>query len=124
MIERERDNIRLVEYDILRKHPEVYAFSTYRQGGVSTGAYASLNCTPYVGDDPQCVLRNQQILAEALPCRPREWVIPWQNHGISLPCRHTGRAASDVAGRGCLDDEPSRRVPLHLYGGLHTYIII
>ena len=80
-MERERDNIRLVEYDILRKHPEVYAFSTYRQGGVSTGAYASLNCTPYVGDDPQCVLRNQQILAEALPCRPQELVIPWQNHG-------------------------------------------
>ena len=83
-MERKAGGIRLVEYNILRKHPEVYAFSTYRQGGVSTGAYASLNCTPYVGDDPLCVLQNKKILLNALPHCPREWVIPWQTHGIDI----------------------------------------
>ena len=83
-MERYVGNIRLVEYDILLKHREVYAFSTYRQGGVSTGAYASLNCTPYVGDDPQCVRQNQEILLNTLPHRPRELVIPWQTHGTDI----------------------------------------
>ena len=84
MMERIVGNIRLVEYAILRKHFEVYAFSTYRQGGVSTGAYASLNCTPYVDDDPQCVRQNQEILLNTLPHRPCELVIPWQTHGTDI----------------------------------------
>ncbi len=83
-MERIVGNVRLVEYAILRKHFEVYAFSTYRYGGVSTGAYASLNCTPYVGDDPQCVRQNQEILLNVLPHRPRELVIPWQTHGTDI----------------------------------------
>ena len=76
--------IPLVEYGILHGRPEVYAFSTTRHGGTSTGAYASLNCTPYTGDDPECVCRNRKILAEALPFPPRELVIPWQTHGIQV----------------------------------------
>ena len=83
-MERYVGNIRLVEYDILLKHREVYAFSTYRQGGVSTGAYASLNCTPYVDDDPQCVRQNQEILLNTLPHRPCELVTPWQTHGTDI----------------------------------------
>ena len=76
--------IPLVEYGILHGHPEVCAFSTTRRGGISTGAYASLNCTPYTGDAPECVRRNRKILAEALPFPPRELVIPWQTHGTQV----------------------------------------
>ena len=65
-------------------HPEVCAFSTTRHGGVSTGTYASLNCTPYTGDDPQCVSRNQEILLASLPQRPEELIIPWQTHGTRV----------------------------------------
>lgn len=79
-VEKAMDKGRIQLLRHLQCDPGVCAFSTYRYGGVSTGTYASLNCTPYVGDDPQCVLRNQQILAEALPCRPLELVIPWQTH--------------------------------------------
>ena len=60
---------------------DVTAFSTTRHGGVSTGAYASLNCTPYTGDTAEHVLRNRQVLVQALPQRPHELVIPWQTHG-------------------------------------------
>ena len=45
------------------QYPEICAFSTTRRGGVSTGTYASLNCTPYTGDAPQCVSRNDAFLS-------------------------------------------------------------
>lgn len=57
------------------------AFSTTRRGGVSTGTYAGFNCTPYTGDEPAHVLRNQELLLASLPERPRELVIPYQTHG-------------------------------------------
>lgn len=59
--------------------PSVHAFSTTRQGGCSSGAYASLNCTPYTGDDPASVRRNQELLLERLPGCHR-LVIPYQTH--------------------------------------------
>ncbi len=57
------------------------AFSTTRHGGVSTGAYNSLNCTPYTGDNTGHVRLNQEILCNILPQRPKELVIPFQTHG-------------------------------------------
>ena len=68
----------------LPHRPEVCAFSTTRHGGVSTGTYASLNCTSYTGDDPACVQRNREILLNALPQRPSELIIPWQTHGTRV----------------------------------------
>ena len=81
---KERRNIRLLEYDLLHDHPEVYAFSTTRMGGVSTGAYASMNCTDYTGDDVQCVCRNRDILLHSLPVCPQELIIPHQTHSTNL----------------------------------------
>lgn len=75
---------RLLEYPMLNRCGNVYAFSTTRTGGVSTGSYASMNCTPYTGDDPQCVRRNQEILLDSLPQRPQELVIPYQTHGTEV----------------------------------------
>lgn len=58
----------------------IFAFSTTRHGGVSTGAYASMNCTPYTGDEASHVLRNQQILCGWLPQPPEALIIPYQTH--------------------------------------------
>lgn len=59
--------------------PGAQAFSTTRQGGCSTGTYAWMNCTPYTGDDPDCVQRNQATLRSWLPgCR--ELILPRQTH--------------------------------------------
>ena len=74
----------LLEYGLNRSCPGIFCFSTTRHGGVSTGAYASLNCTPYTDDDPACVERNREILLNALPRRPRELIIPWQTHGTRV----------------------------------------
>ena len=75
---------RMLEYGLNRSCPGLFCFSTTRHGGVSTGSYASLNCTPYTGDDPDCVRQNQELLLSALPQRPRELIIPWQTHGTRV----------------------------------------
>ena len=77
------DDNHLLIYDLPASQGRVVAFSTTREGGCSTGAYASLNCTAYTGDNLACVERNQQLLSDMLPYPPQELVIPYQTHGTS-----------------------------------------
>lgn len=74
--------IRLLEYKALNAHNGLFAFSTTRHGGCGTGNYASLNCTPYTGDDAENVRRNRELLLASLPQRPQDLVIPYQTHGV------------------------------------------
>jgi YfiH family protein len=52
--------------------PRVQAWATLRDGGVSTGDYASLNLGTHVGDDPAAVAENRRRVAAALrlPAEP------------------------------------------------------
>ncbi len=59
----------------------VRAFVTTRAGGVSEGAYGSMNLGTRSGDDPVHVARNRQIVREQLPQSP-SWL--WQCHGIDV----------------------------------------
>jgi polyphenol oxidase len=61
----------------------VRALATMRSGGVSTGRYASLNLATHVGDDPDAVRSNRQLLREAakLPGEPM-WLE--QVHGTKV----------------------------------------
>jgi YfiH family protein len=59
----------------------VRAFVTTRAGGVSTGAYASMNLGTRSGDDPKSVVRNRLIVREHLPATPR-WMA--QVHGTDV----------------------------------------
>jgi polyphenol oxidase len=76
--------------------PGVRALSTTRSGGVSTGAYASLNLGGHVGDDPSCVERNRGLLRERLrlPAEPH-WLK--QIHGCAV-------ADTGTAPRSCEAD--------------------
>ncbi len=76
-------NRQMLLYGLLRPYSNIFAFSTTRSGGCGTGNYASFNCTPYTGDDPQCVARNRALLLSALP-RPAELIIPYQTHGTQV----------------------------------------
>ncbi len=49
----------------------IRAFSTTRTGGVSTGAWASLNLGGNCGDDPAAVAENRDRLRQKLPGPPR-----------------------------------------------------
>jgi YfiH family protein len=61
----------------------VQALSTTRGGGISQGAYASLNLGDHVGDDPAAVAANRRLLREAarLPAEP-SWLR--QVHGTAV----------------------------------------
>jgi YfiH family protein len=79
-------NMRMPEDWIVPDWPApacVHAVTTTRQGGVSQGAYTSMNPADHVGDDPEAVAANrarlQQVLA--LPARPA-WL--QQVHGITV----------------------------------------
>lgn len=61
--------------------PRVHAFVTTRTGGVSDGAYASMNLGLSSGDAPERVARNREIVAELLPESPR-WLA--QVHGVDV----------------------------------------
>ena len=64
-------------------HTQITAFSTTRNGGVSKGDYASMNCTPYTGDDIEAVQRNQQLLCTALHIEKEQLIIPYQTHSVN-----------------------------------------
>jgi hypothetical protein len=61
----------------------VHAVATTRLGGVSEGSYTSLNLADHVGEDPEIVTRNRNILitAAGLPAEP-VWLL--QVHGTTL----------------------------------------
>lgn len=59
----------------------VKALSTTRHGGVSHGAYASLNLGSHVGDAPEAVEHNRAILGQQLPMEPL-WLT--QVHGTAV----------------------------------------
>jgi YfiH family protein len=72
--------------------PRVRAFATTREGGVSTGEFASMNLGSASGDDPAHVARNRQIVREHLPSMPR-WMR--QVHGTGVA--DLDRLAEDAA---------------------------
>ena len=63
--------------------PNVRTWQTTREGGVSGGGWRSLNLGSHVGDLPEAVARNRQILADGLrlPSAPR-WLD--QVHGTRI----------------------------------------
>lgn len=67
----------LLEYAL---GPELRAFSTTRQGGVSRGNYASFNINAYCGDDEASIGVNKQTLCDDLGIDIDHLVMPHQTH--------------------------------------------
>ena len=63
--------------------PARHGFFT-RRGGVSTGPYASLNCSLSGGDDPLNVARNRALAAAALDVPAENLVGLKQVHGVEV----------------------------------------
>lgn len=62
----------------------VTAFSTTRHGGCGSDAYATFNCTPYVGDGPAVVRANQEQLCKLLGISLEKLIIPYQTHSSNI----------------------------------------
>lgn len=78
--------------------PNVRAACTTREGGVSTGAYASLNLGDHVGDDALAVSRNRELLGEAIGARP---VYLKQVHGTAGVVRLSASSPDGLEADGC-----------------------
>ena len=72
---------------------DIGALSTTRNGGVSTGAHASLNLGRSVGDDIEAVAENRRRLTSLLPTEPR-WL--HQTHGITVATLTAANAIEPV----------------------------
>jgi YfiH family protein len=73
-----------------------HAFFT-RQGGVSEGAFASLNLSYEVGDRAEHVRENLGRAARALGLRPDAVYVPAQVHGADVLCLTGHESVHDVA---------------------------
>lgn len=78
----------------------VHAFST-RRGGVSSGAFASLNLSARVGDLPELVKENRRRLLESLGLRLGDTVALLQVHGNRVV-----EATESDRGRGVVESAP------------------
>jgi YfiH family protein len=60
------DGLVFLEFESLRKRPEIKHAVCTRHGGVSTGPYESLNLDTYMGDHPANVAENLERVRKAL----------------------------------------------------------
>lgn len=66
------------------------ALVSTRRGGVSVGAYESLNLGDHVGDDPRSVAENRRRFAAALEVAAGDLAIARQVHGTEATVAHRG----------------------------------
>ncbi|HKJ18319.1 MAG TPA: peptidoglycan editing factor PgeF [Xanthomonadales bacterium] len=85
----------------------VKALSTTRVGGVSTGAWSSLNLGDRCGDSSENVRRNRQLLQSVLPAKPR-WMR--QVHGITVA--GAGHDQPDPEADAAVSSKPCQVLPI------------
>lgn len=83
--------------------PFEVAFST-RRGGISTGAYESLNLGLLTDDDPANVEENRRRLCDAVGAAPEQLAMNRQVHAATVNRARAGERGKD--GDGLWTDEP------------------
>jgi len=89
-------DIEILSYFRFEAHRGVTNVVTTRAGGRSTGAYGSLNLGLHVGDEPDTVLENRALLAQALALEPESFTLAEQVHKTKVAvvkAPHAGRGA-------------------------------
>lgn len=61
-MELSKDRVQWVEYEVFTGYPHVFAGTFLRHGGASSGAYISLNAGDNVGDHPDAVKVNRELI--------------------------------------------------------------
>jgi YfiH family protein len=78
-----------------------------RQGGTSTGIFASLNCGPGSSDDPERVAQNRARVAEHLEVQPANLVSLYQIHSATpVTVNQPWDRASPPQADGMVTDRP------------------
>lgn len=76
----------MLGYELFAAYPDIFCFATTREGGYSSGAYGTFNCSPFSGDNEEDVQRNQGDLRRALGANLKGLFIPQQVHGTEIGC--------------------------------------
>ncbi|MFN3560399.1 MAG: peptidoglycan editing factor PgeF [Chloroherpetonaceae bacterium] len=74
----------LLRPNIFQAFPNVVALQTTREGGVSQGAFRSLNLGLSSGDARETVLKNRAILCRTIGIEPTQLVLSHQVHGDAV----------------------------------------
>ena len=80
MIQKNINSLSIWSFENLLGYREVCHFVSTRGGGFSTPPYESLNLGFHVGDDPQRVLKNRNLLASVLGVSVNDFVTSEQVH--------------------------------------------
>jgi len=105
--------VRLLEPDLGDAY---YAAFSTRVGGVSEGAFESLNLGILTDDDPERVVENRRILCGAVGADPETATMAWQVHGARVfeaDGRGVVTPGTDFEqGNGLWTEEPGRALGL------------
>ena len=63
---------------------QIVAITTSRRGGISRGAYASMNLCHYVGDADEHVKANRLLFCKHMGVTPERFFMPRQTHGDNV----------------------------------------
>ena len=74
----------VLQFENLKRFPDVFHFSTTRTGGSSNGSYSSLNLGFNSGDIPGRVLDNRTLLCKALELNSNSIIFPKQTHTATV----------------------------------------
>lgn len=74
----------LLQFCSLNNEHTVEHFCTTRKGGVSKGAFSSLNLGNYSDDSPMAIYENRQILARMWYMEITDFIIPHQTHSSNV----------------------------------------
>ncbi len=88
-----KEKVQWLEFELLEDYPHVVHGVFLRHGGVSNGAHASLNVSASIGDLPDSVQTNRDLLKGAL--KVSKLVFPNQTHGSHVE-RVTAKNADRV----------------------------
>lgn len=75
-----KNKLTMLQFPRLSGYCNIAHFITTRAGGVSEGAYASMNPATYSGDNPERVRKNRQLLADVLGISSDCFLAPYQIH--------------------------------------------
>lgn len=75
----------MIPFPILSSYENrLLAISTTREGGISTGNYASMNLCHYVGDNPEHVAENRRIFCKINQINSDKIIFPRQTHNNQI----------------------------------------
>ncbi len=66
MLKKQQGLVEWLEFELLAAYPNISHGVFLRKGGTSMPPYHSLNLSPYVGDNPQHVIQNQEIVRNVI----------------------------------------------------------